>query len=76
MEYTRGFKTIIAGCRGLNRLGLKGRLGGVALLEERSLWGCTLEVSSYARAPPMADESFFLAAWGCQSFPGCLQINM
>jgi hypothetical protein len=44
-------------------LGPKGvvLLGGVALLEEVSLWGWLVEVFSYAQAPPIAEESFFLA---------------
>ena len=51
-------KCFVLRCGGLDMLGL---LGGVALLEAVtvSLWGWALEVSSYAQAPPIEEESFF-----------------
>jgi hypothetical protein len=37
--------------------------------ESVTLWRWALEVSSYAQAPPSAEESFLIAVYRCQSSP-------
>lgn len=52
-------------CGGLNMLSPQGvvLLGRMALLEKVPLWFLALDVSSYAKAPPITEETFLLAPW-------------